>query len=216
MVCSRANFTFTILPTSYHFAKALIHSYPYRDRLKQTAHYRLQTHLMATAQRNKGTIVLSSETFKTALLQIQFHGMWCHVTGLEFSGTLNEACPFILRGGGVQKEFNSFWTPWPKSHPRRPEFSGPVISSHSELVVYVMLSFLPSELQELVPLWCCYGQQPADGGHSWVWYYSQDLMLYMVLDVVKYLHQICQNCNPVTMWRGTHHKFITATTANII
>jgi hypothetical protein len=72
------------------------------------------------------------------LLQIQFHGMWCHATGLEFSGTLNEACPFILRGGGVQEEFDSFWTPWPQSQPRRPECSGPALPSRSELVVYVI------------------------------------------------------------------------------
>lgn len=37
--------------------------------------------------------------------------MWCHVTGLEFSGTLNEACPFILRDGEVQEEFDSFLDP---------------------------------------------------------------------------------------------------------
>jgi hypothetical protein len=49
--------------------------HPYRDRPEQTAHYRPQTHLMATTQRNKGTTVLRSETSTTALLQIQFHGM---------------------------------------------------------------------------------------------------------------------------------------------
>ena len=73
MVCSKANFTFTISSTSYHSVKAPVH--PYRDRPKQTAHYRAQTHLTATAQMNKGTIVLRSDISTTALLQIQFHGM---------------------------------------------------------------------------------------------------------------------------------------------
>ena len=128
MVCSRANFTFTILPTSYHSAKAPIHHY----------HDRPHTHLTATAPRNKGTKVLRSETSTTALLQIQFHEMWCHVTGLEFSGTLNEVRPFILSSGGVQEELDSFWTHWPQSQPRRPECSGSVLPSHSELVVFVI------------------------------------------------------------------------------
>jgi len=32
-------------------------------------------------------------------------------------------------------------------------------------------------------------------------------MLHMVLDVVKYLHQICQNCDTVIMSRGTTSQF---------
>jgi len=73
MISSRANFTFTILLTSYHSAKAPIH--PYHDRPEQTAHYRPQTHLMATAQRNKGTTVLRS---KTVTDSVSWDVMPCH------------------------------------------------------------------------------------------------------------------------------------------